>query len=351
MNLARFQLALNHEDPEIATKGLNEFREKILVDHNATVTFGYNGRPARASYDFFSEHPNEVVGLLKDYIQSSPQVEELFILLQLPGRTENVSLVVAHTACISAILHCGKSNSRCCDSIVSRILSEFSRTFSNQLTTSHTSIVHCTLGLFLAMCRTSPQNARDAYNRLVSHTSSLNSLLQKGKSVSFEGDDNFKISTDSRYLIILLVFTLLLHADGVISSELLTHRGLFSRVTNGILKDSPPTLRLICSSVLSLLSLSSVPFSTKVDLIDPAFLQKLIEVNRSEDSEISSLVDSILIDYANHIAYVSGGAAKKQQGGGLVNNKVYMLLKALQPHCNTFHEQVYYECVYEPRKK
>jgi len=35
MNLGRLQISLNHDDPDIVSKGLEEFRQQILVDLEA----------------------------------------------------------------------------------------------------------------------------------------------------------------------------------------------------------------------------------------------------------------------------------------------------------------------------
>lgn len=49
MNLGRFQLSLNHNDPDIVTKGLEEFQAKILLElTNSPIgqcSFGMYGRP------------------------------------------------------------------------------------------------------------------------------------------------------------------------------------------------------------------------------------------------------------------------------------------------------------------
>ena len=48
MNLARFQISLNHNDPNIVAKGLEEFQRQALWDltcsADSSCKFGYYGR-------------------------------------------------------------------------------------------------------------------------------------------------------------------------------------------------------------------------------------------------------------------------------------------------------------------
>ena len=102
MNLSRFQLALNHDDPVIVIKGLTLFREQILLDHGWKQTLGYCGVSLISTID----RTPAIGNLLKSYLASSPQLEELFILWSLPGRGEVNELIVAHMSCLASIFFC-----------------------------------------------------------------------------------------------------------------------------------------------------------------------------------------------------------------------------------------------------
>ena len=48
MNLARFQISLNHNDPDVVAKGLEEFQRQALWDltcsTDSSCRYGYHGR-------------------------------------------------------------------------------------------------------------------------------------------------------------------------------------------------------------------------------------------------------------------------------------------------------------------
>jgi hypothetical protein len=338
MNLARFQLALNHDDPSIVVTGLKEFKDRIIRDHDVLLSYGYNGR-SFTEPGILIKQPQHITGLLKDYIHSSPQLEELFILWKLPGREENTDLLIAHNQCWSAILHCAPSESKCCSDAVTRLLSECWRSIINQLSMSSTAVVHSTLGLLISMCRTSTQNSCDTYTKLISHATELHTLLQRGKSVSYELD-SVKISTDSRYLVALLVYTLIWKCD-VTALELVDNRGLLSRVTNGIQKDSIVTVMLTCTSINQLLISENVPVVVKAELISSSFLEKLLELSNSEmaseHEELAGSIESLLKAYTEALIHASGG---KKSVGASVHGHMAVLIKLLSPQSDMSHREV-----------
>jgi hypothetical protein len=333
MKLGRFQLALNHDDPNFVIQGLNEFTEKILFEHNAIESFGYYGRSLLPYQTLDGNCPLEIKGLLRDYISSSPQIEELHILWKISGRSENPDLILAHTHCFAAILHCAKSDQGFCNRIVARILSEYSRTVSNQLTLGQQNIIHSTLGLLLAMCASSPQNSRDTYHKLLNHLAPLQTLLQKGKAISTE-ISGVRVQTDSRHLIILLVLMVLYHCDTIIGNELISHKGLFNRVVNGIHKDSSHTILQVIQNVSEILISPPVPYQIKVNLIDASFLSKLLELKDEQNIESTK---KLLSEYC-HLLVDSGS----RRGEGKYNpmNRMTLVVKTLSPHLDIFHREV-----------
>lgn len=341
MKLGRFQLALNHDDPNFIIQGLNEFTEKILTEHNATESFGYYGRSLLPYQTLHGNSPMEIKGLLKDYISSSPQIEELHILWKISDRNENPDLILAHTHCFAAILHCAKSDEGFCNRIVTRILSEYSRTVTNQLTLGQQSVIHATLGLLLAMCASSPQNSRDTYHKLLSHLAPLQTLLQKGKIISTELS-GIRVQTDSRHLIILLVLMVLYHCDASVGNELISHKGLFNRVVNGIHKDNSHTIFQVIQNVSEILVSPSVPYQIKVNLIDASFLSKLLELKDDQNVESSK---QLLLEYC-HLLVESGN----RRGEGKYNpmNRMTLVVKTLSPHLDIFHKEV--RCNYMSRQ-
>jgi hypothetical protein len=344
MKLARFQLALNHDDPKITIQGLQEFKDKILLEHNAIESFGYNGR-SLSSYqklEFSSSSSLEIKGLLKEYLLSSPYLEELFILWKIPDRNENPDLIVAHTQCLAAILHCAKSDQRSCDRIVSRVLSEFSRAITNQMTSGQQNIIHSTLGLLFMMCSSSSQNCRDTYQKLINHLHPLQTLLQKGKTISVE-ISGVRLSTDSRHLIVLLILLIFFHCDIMIGNELISQKGFFNRVVNGLHKDTPETVHQILQSSLEILSSSTVPYLMKVNLIDPSYLNKLLELNNEQNLIISK---KLLLSYC-HLLVESGGGGRREGKVNLPMNRMVLLIKTLSPQIDLFHKEVRFDSMSE----
>ena len=90
LNVPRFQLALNSEEPDIVKLGLRQFLQQILNEHGIEETFGTNSIKYIEGEDIesilYPTTPLKVQGLLKDYLEASPQIEEFFILWDLPGR-------------------------------------------------------------------------------------------------------------------------------------------------------------------------------------------------------------------------------------------------------------------------
>ena len=104
MNLSKFQLSLNHEDPAVVIRGLEEFQEHMIEErYTEGDSFGYHGRqqflPNYHSIESIEElylsfssflHPNikplPEISLLSQYLQASPLIDDLFVLWNLPDR-------------------------------------------------------------------------------------------------------------------------------------------------------------------------------------------------------------------------------------------------------------------------
>ena len=107
MNVSRFQLSLNHEDPDVIKQGLNEFQKQVtqelVEDTDHPNSYGYHGRQLFSPdygtsdaidtlYQSFASFLNPVAlvlpisCLLSAYLQASPLVDELFVLWSLPDR-------------------------------------------------------------------------------------------------------------------------------------------------------------------------------------------------------------------------------------------------------------------------
>ena len=175
MNVSRFQIALNHEDPTVIISGLKSFSNQILKEHDALYAFGYNGRSINSLlfssssnilYPYYSKINELPVGLLALYLKSSPQIEELFVLWNLQGYDINKELCPIHMKCIASILFCSHNDDNFCNVVINRIISEYSKSILSQLGSSNQNVIHSTLGLCIAIARVSKQHACDTYQKL-----------------------------------------------------------------------------------------------------------------------------------------------------------------------------------------
>lgn len=338
MNLSRFQVALNHDDCSVISRGLNDFAEQILSEHGCREVFGYCGHgatPSTASV-IMGNAPDQITGLLKSYVLSSPQLEELHFLWNIPGRAENTSLIVAHCHCIAALLYCSFKDKLFAEKVVHRIANDFAINLKEQLKSSSTSVVHHTLSLLIAMCRVSPSACNDIYQRVISLESSFGTLLQKGKTVSWVAcEDAEKIVTDSRYLVTLLIFQLFLSGNRDIHTDMMTPKSLLRRMTNGLHNDPPQTLNLILDGLTLLLHRNDIHMHTKINLADASCVQKVIALSNGIDGVAIEAANAFLLSYVN----VLEKSLRQKKGSGDVA-AVNLLLKHLTPHSNLHHREV-----------
>lgn len=317
MNVARFQIALNHESPGIVILGLDEFRKQILIDHNCTNSYGYYGRSYCNNNEELLEvkTPQKIVGVLENYIKSSPLAEELFVLWKLPGRDNNRQLSACHTACISAIIHCSTSNTAFVQLIIQRILHEHVRSIHNQLTSGDVNLVHATLGLLLCIARSAPQNALDSYQKLIATHSIFGSIIQKGKTVSWKpmandmnkqddgniasgdnengiltyGNFNDEVSTDARLFMVLILFHTLQSNGQTDDIGLFSSNSLIRRVLHAINNDTAAVLDVILSGIARLLKNSVAAVTYLPSLVDTTFIKKIFNLYYHENTEIEML--------------------------------------------------------------
>jgi hypothetical protein len=317
--VARFQLALNHENPEIVIQGIGAFKDRVLAEHGATLTFGYNGRGIGSHEAALCPvHPKGPVGLLRQYIDSSPNLEEIFVLWHLPGRDDNRALSAVQSQCIAVILHCSHEQREFQRALVNRILRECSKSLHMQLTSGNTALVHSTIGLIVEMCRTSEQNCRDTYQRLMMNSASLGILVQKGKPVSFSPSEGMKISTDNRVMMMLLLLTLLRGADAPMAGEIFAPSSLLRKVGYNLIRDNEATVSLFLDGLLAVLRASSLPPKVKYGLVDLGVLKNALALYKSEEEGVADLAHKFLHEFCSVITRSNCGAP--YIGAGLVSS-------------------------------
>jgi len=333
MNVARLNFCLSHEDPDIIRKGITAFTQQILEEHNAVSHFGYHGRGVRLfkASDSSSEAsihanattelPDKVVGVLDAYIRSSPKLEPFFVVWELTQlHPEDRDLTMVHAQCMAAIIHCAsRSRSAFCTAITNRILFERHRAVYQQLTTTgHPGLLHATLGLLLALARSSQSSCRDVYQKFVSQNLPiLSTLSQKGKTVQWKLQANGKgtvvikdkdteeetpeqhdnglgmVSTDSRYLIIALLHVLLQSEDQEVVSDCLGADSLLRKVLHSLHRDTYETAAATLRMLHHLLSLKTNPLmSARIPVLDQSFLKGLLALYVPTDNSSDLLQDA-----------------------------------------------------------
>jgi len=171
MSLTRILFALNHEQSKIVAVGLKEFKTAILEENGTTLSFGYLGRNHHLLLgDQIAPNQDEILtGALHAYLNSSPKCEELFTIFEISQRDLDSNLCIEHITCFSALLHtlmCRGSSSDVevsekCDFIIDRLITDHLDAIMAPLKGSSdkksdpmaTTLVHCTLGLIMNMCR------------------------------------------------------------------------------------------------------------------------------------------------------------------------------------------------------
>ena len=354
MSTARFLLSLNHDDPKVVMLGLNEFKQQVIKEHNAVVSIGYNGRSCVQGQDTeHMLHPNpnkSLTGVLSEYIGKSPQIEELFVLWNLPGRDEDRALSSAHVACLASILHCAKSNVSFCNSVVSRLLCDHLKALHNQLASGNVELIHSTLGLLLAMARTSEQNCKDVFQKLNLSSQALDAVVQKGKAVTWMcAENNQSLSTDSRLLVILIVLLVLEAGDETAMLELFAERSLMRKVMHSIGRDSTETLNIVLPGILHALQRNQILNSHLHDIFDGATVRQLVLLYAHKEESVQQLAHDFMLQLVDHLSGVSGngkrrGAGPASSGGAgaavSVSRCCSYIVQHLEAHTDPKQEEV-----------
>lgn len=354
MSIGRFQLSLNHDDPKVVLLGLTDFRQQVLQEHNALNSIGYNGRSCELEHSIENVlHPSTrdtVHGILLEYITKSPQIEELFVLWNLPGRDEDKPLSSAHMACIAAILHCARANVSFCNSIVSRILCDHLKSLHSQLASGNVELIHSTLGLLLSMARTSGQNCKDVFQKLNLSSQALDAVVQKGKAVTWQcAEHAHSLSTDSRLLVILLVVLVLEVGDETAMLELFAERSLMRKVMHSIGRDSPETLRVVLPGILYALQKNHTLNGHLHDIFDGASVRQLVLLYAHKEESVQEQVHSFVLALVEHMSGVAGSGKRRgpsgSGGGGSgvgisVSRCCANIAQHLEPHIDPKQEEV-----------
>jgi hypothetical protein len=321
MNLGRFLLSVNHEDPAVVIRGISEFRQQILIDHDALEVFGYNGRPCGdvlAVSDLLSPlYPPSAVGVLSEYIQKSPQLEELFVLWSLPGRDDDRALCAAHMSCIAVVLHCARSNTSACNGIINRIFTEHLKSLHSQLASGNSELVHATLGLLLSMARTSMQHCKDVFQKVNLSSQTLDAVIQKGKQVNWKCQaHSHSLATDSRLLVIIFVCLVLECVDANTVLELFAEKSLMRKIMHSLGRDTPETLQIALPGVLYAIA-KNPALSTHVhDIFDGATVKQLVLLYTRPEEGIQAFGHTFALQLVEQMKLLQNTTRRTRGGPG-----------------------------------
>lgn len=324
MNIQRFQLVLNNHDPKVVEQGLIEFTSRLFLDHpELHIHYGYHGRSYYSYYtmqnidkDSMNDkiyqflHPNtpiKIQGILNEYLSKSPIIEEFFILWNLPSRDLDKSLSATHMQCISIILHCCiKSNIALCNTIVNRILNDHIKSLQHQLTSGNTSLVHATLGLIISMMRTSTQNCKDIYQKLNLASQSLDSIIQKGKSIKWvcKSELNETMLTDSRSLMIIIVLLVLEVLDDAQILELFAEKSLIRKIMHSVSRDIPEVILILFHGMNYVIKHNSFISKHIHDIIDHASMKQILALYTHQDDKVQIIAHDFLTQLVTNMKYI-----------------------------------------------
>ena len=352
MNLGRFQLSLNHNDPSVVLLGLNEFKKQVLADHNAVAHFGYNGRPCSINTEITDvlhpQAPQSMTGLLLEYLTKSPQIEEMFVLWTLPGREDDRALCAAHMGALACILHIARSNITLCNSVVSRILCDHLKSLHSQLASGNTELIHSTLGLILTMMRTTPQNCKDVFQKLTLSSQTLDYVIQKGKTVNWLcSTHNHNLTTDSRLLIIILVCLVLETVDENAVLELFAEKSLMRKVMHSIGRDSPETLQIVLPGVLHALKTNTVLSIHLHDIFDGSTIRQLVQLYTRPEEVMQSYGHNYLLELVENLRILQSSSKRSSRNAHgtttaamSVGRCCSFLAQYLEPHSDLRQQEV-----------
>lgn len=355
MNIARFRVALSHSEPSVVSQGLNDFTRIILQEHDQIDNFGYYSRcycdENNIQMILQPSFPIETVGLLLIYLKSSPQLEELFLLWNNPLRDKDKGLCSCHMSCLATILHCSKSNPSFCSSIINRILHDHIKSIYSQLSSGHVALIHSTLGLLVIMARSTPQIARDLFQKLNFQSECMLNLVQRGKRVVWSSPNAvsaseevpiMKLSTDARYLLILLILQVIQYGDDGVLNVLFSKGSILRKLISSIQKDSVSGVTLFLSGIKFIqrndyFLTNSFQSQANFQLIDEYFQNKVLSLLNSNEVDVQSVAFDFITDY---VKCLCKSITSKKSSNSSARFMISKLLKNLHGYKDMKQRQV-----------
>lgn len=363
MSLTKFQLCLNHENPNIVKTGLIEFSNQVLKDHDVVNSFGCYGRSySNETEDLVKQgcFSGPVKGILQSYIQSSPRLDELFVLWQLSGRDDDDSLCIAHTRCMTVLLFCTDSLPHLQKLIAGKLVHEYVSSVLIQLSNGSAELRKATIGLLLAIVRIKNEEMTNKVLDLILSDASLvkDNDYPTSSGIQFRNSDSpedFEASTDVSFLSILLYLTVLSTSDEAGMNQILGDGSPLLRLLDNILTHS----KSIAHLVLTVEGLMLVPLLNKtlhtnllqVQVMNKVSVSKWLELFSHEEPLVKELigrfVEAVSLEITGlfksrekSIASADPGARKVKPLFAMAKDVSASLLDQIDPSTIREHEKV-----------
>ena len=351
MNVVNLKFALSNEDNSIINKGLRDFSNLILIEHDLMFAFGYCGRSWSADSDQMEyNYPKEICGILHSYVHSSPNMSELWEIFNLEvGNGGSLDLSTSLNICIAVIIHTIGSKSELLKAIIFKIIREYSNKLISQLESSEPALIHSSLAVMISIVRTSSDFASEVYQRLLNPTKCLKEILQNSKNgfiITEIGGE--KKRTSSRHLLLILLFLLVRRRDSSILEILLSRDSIVKYALKGMSKDTGEGIMLTLRCVHRLIRDWPWQDVFKFDLIDVTLLKSMILLYSYEEAEVVYTNHALFLTYCRSmgakrststanksLASASGRYIQKQ-----IQQRASYLVKLLSPHENMKHREV-----------
>eukprot|EP01035_Chromulina_nebulosa_P024122 gene24122-31344_t len=394
MNLARFQICLNHNDPNIVAKGLEEFQRQALWDltcsTDSSCKYGYYGvsciselwkvAPETAMQNIL--HPilladSDTDGILVKYLAASPEVEELFVIWTLQNRDLHLALSIQHTATFSIIIHCLNCLKSQCDfalqlsvKIATRLISNHSKAILNQLSSSSVELVHSTMGLLFSMCKISTNMCQAVHKIISTSLQTFTSAIQSKQTAvhSCINDHAHQTMTVEVKQLMTMILLLTIEScvieqsdesisilDQILPAPNQSHQAAgFGSSKNSLLKkvlqhtvhtESSLLQRfLMLNGLLYLLQYPALDQYLHI-LFESAFIQKLLDMNRETLSvdDQSNLVQEFFLALSHQLVQKCSSFKKNGQqfkSYNSVHGCAATIVRHLKAEAITEHKQI-----------
>ncbi len=340
LNVPRFQLSLNSDDPDIVKLGLRQFLHKILQEQNVENVFGYDGVEILLGPNFYNtlhpKFPVTTTGLLRAYCDASPQIEEFFVLWGLPNYGSDPELCGLHMKCFAAILFCCAEQVQLCRYIIHRIFSSCLELLLRQLDMKDPFVVQMTLALIITSYRIQKTVPDELISSILLGISSKSLIFH----VSRYNDTVGLVET--RPLLALFMFLLVDNqADPLSAVKIFKDEAGLKNLFRDLVDASDRAVQILLNGMIYLVSTNYLVKDYMNKFVSRMVLGKVADLSISTCKEKSALADSFLLEISRILAkMITECTSQSKQVIKNVSNCANDMLDSMKPTLNDIHGQV-----------